>query len=432
MIAFRLFTVIFKLTVCLSFKRYFIVRLIFLPIHITLYPHLFFLQYHRRLQIIMESLGIVFIKIGQSLSLKSFLFSKETLKALSYLQENVKPVKIDVNQYLTKYNPKLYEFKGFSVNPIPIASASVAQVYKGKLNDQDIAIKIVKPNIKQYIEKDFAVVFFLVKIANLFCSPALQIVDVANDIHTNILNEINLTNEVENLQEVKRNIIFDTGTYTPSVFFEYCNQNVMVMSYINGTSLRNVIHGTHSYNTKVIAENIIKAYLCQVYRDGLFHADMHAGNIFVNKNNSITLLDFGLVSRISLKDRRAVATMIYAFLHNNYELVLKTQLEAGYILEKIFFNEQYRLAMQKLSLNFQGNFEMSLFTRELFSIMNKFNVFVPKHLLMLNKTIMYVEDVTKQLDPNFQPFKIILPWIKKWYCKEQITICAEKLFKLLK
>ena len=95
----------------------------------------------------MESLGIVFIKLGQSLSLKSFLFSKETLKALSYLQENVKPATIDIHQYLKEYNPKLYEFKGFSVNPIPIASASVAQVYKGKLNDQDIAIKIVKPKI---------------------------------------------------------------------------------------------------------------------------------------------------------------------------------------------------------------------------------------------------------------------------------------------
>ncbi len=393
---------------------------------------MFFLQYHRRLQVVMESLGVVFIKLGQSLSLKSFLFSKETLKALSYLQENVTPVKIDVSQYLKKYNPKLYEYKAFSVNPIPVASASVAQVYKGKLNDQDIAIKIVKPNIKQYIEKDFAVVFFLVKIANLFCSPALQIVDVCKDIYTNILNEINLINEANNLQEIKRNIIFDTGTYTPSVFFEYCNQNVMVMSYINGTSLRNVIHGTHSYNRKVIAENIIKAYLCQVYRDGLFHADMHAGNIFVNKNNSITLLDFGLVSRISLKDRRSVATMIYAFLHNNHELVLKTQLEAGYILERVFFNEQYRLSMQKLSLNFQGNFEMSLFTKELFSIMNRFNVFVPKHLLMLNKTIMYIEDITKQLDPNFQPFKVILPWIKKWYQKEQIIIFTEKIFKLFK
>jgi predicted unusual protein kinase regulating ubiquinone biosynthesis (AarF/ABC1/UbiB family) len=134
------------------------------------------------------------------------------------------------------------------------------------------------------------------------------------------------------------------------------------------------------------------------------------------------LLDFGLISKIEKIDRTAVATMIYAFSNQDVDLILQTQLNAGYISQSIFTNYSYRIAMQKLSQNFveHGGFNMSDFSRELFVIMEKFQVLVPKKLLLLNKTMIYIEDISKQLDPALNPISIINPWLASWYRKEKI------------
>jgi ubiquinone biosynthesis protein len=155
---------------------------------------------------------------------------------------------------------------------------------------------------------------------------------------------------------------------------------------------------------------------------------MHAGNIFVKNNGDIALVDFGLVCEIEMKDRRAVATMIYAFLRQDYELALKTQLKAGYIDERVFYDCGYRLAMRNLAMGFSGRFDMSVFTQELFKAMNDYNVFVPKHLLMLNKTILYVEGITKQLDDKFEALRVISPWIGKWYKQQRVLMFFEAIF----
>lgn len=430
MILIRFIEIVLKLSVCLSFKKYPIVRALILPLHLIFIPHLLVKKYHKRMVLALESLDGVFIKLGQSLSLKSFIFSKETVKALSYLQDSTPPEQIDIREYLKKNNPKLLNCVNFTIENTPIASASIAQVYKGTLNQIDVAIKVVKTNVKKQTEIDFRIIFFLVRIINVFCPPAIQIIDVVGEIYRNILSEINLQNEVKNLKLIKRNIIGDSNIHIPHIFDDFSNEFVIVMSYANGIPLRNVIHNDGVFNKKIIAQNIINTYLNQVYRDGAFHADMHAGNIFVNADNSITLIDFGTISVISREDRRAVATMIYGFLHNKSNLVLSAQLKAKYISDDVYFNNEYRNGIQKLTHNFQNKFEMSTFTQELFMLMNNFNVFVPKHLLLLNKTILYVEDVVKQLDSTFQPFNIINPWIKKWYYKEMLYIFAEKIRNL--
>ncbi len=428
MIVVRFFIIILKLTVCLSFKKYTFIRTILFPVHLICLPHFLFMNYHKRIRTAFESLGVVFIKLGQSLSLKSFLFNKQTLKSLSYLQDGISPMEVDVAKYIMNLNPLL---NSIEVDLVPIASASIAQVHRGFVNDEVVAIKILRKDIARQVDKDFKIVFFCAKIINKFCSPALQILDIANDIYCNLQQEINFLIEAQNLQTVKRNLALDKNIHIPSVFLEYSNKNSLVMSFVDGVSLREVIHGNTAINKKEVATNILNTYLNQVYRDGVFHADMHSGNIMVKSDSSIALLDFGLISRISRKDRRAVATMIYAFLHGNYNLVVRTQFNAGYISQAIYFNEGYRLAMKKLANRFQGKFEMSSFTSELFLIMNQFEIFIPKHLLMLNKTIMYVEDLVKQLDSQFEPFRVMSPWIKHWYYKEQTIMFFEKNAKLL-
>lgn len=429
----RLCEILIKLTLCLPFKgKYAIPRVVFFPLHLLFLPHFVFLKQSKRVKNILESLGVVFIKLGQSLSLKSFLLEKELLEALSHLQDAVRPSKLNIHAHLA--GNAILQNKGFWVEVDPISSASVAQVYRGAIlhqgTQQMIAIKVVKKNVEKDIERDFGIIFPLVKMAGMLLSPALQIVNVAKDIHASLQKEVNLINEAQNITVVKRNIAVDANVTVPQVFSEYCNKTTLVMTFLDGISLRSVIHGKCNINRKTVARNVVMAYLNQVYRDGIFHADMHSGNILANQDASISLLDFGIIASISKQDRRAVATMIYAFLHSNHELVISVQLEAGYITNEIFFNNEYRFAMMKLAEGFGQTFEMSAFTKDLFLIMHRFNVFVPKHLLLLNKTIMYVEDVTKQLDKNFRPFDVISPWIKKWYYKERILMFAERIFKI--
>ncbi|MDA0617664.1 MAG: AarF/UbiB family protein, partial [Proteobacteria bacterium] len=319
MMFFRLLEITLKLTLCLPFKgKYIIIRIIFLPLHILFLPHYVFMVHYKRMKCLLESLGTVFIKLGQSLSLKSFLFEKPLLEVLSHLQDSVQTLStVDIKKHLAGNH--ISENLGFLVEEKPISTASVAHVYKGKMfhrgTEQIIAIKVIKNGIRKQIEKDFTIVYPLVKLASKFLSPALQIVEVAKDIHTSLLQEVNLNNEAQNLMAIKRNVVFDATVKVPQVFLEYSNETTLVMEFIDGVSVRKIIHGEYvGMNRKTIARNIVETYLNQVYRDGTFHADMHSGNILVMNDCTIALLDFGIVSSITKKDRRAVATMIYAFL----------------------------------------------------------------------------------------------------------------------
>jgi ubiquinone biosynthesis protein len=375
-----------------------------------------------RLKMTLEDLGIVFIKLGQSLSLKSFLFNKETLEILSYLQDSVTPSKLDVLKYLEQNQPNILQNNTFQIDEKPIACASIAQVYCGMIDGQKIAIKILKPNIQKHIHRDFAIIKFLGKIISKFLSPAFQLNDIIQNVYENILVETNFTIEAQNLGIIRKNIIFDAGISVPKVFRGYSGTNVLVMSFEEGISVKKIIHSNLQYDRRKIAENVIYTYLNQVYRDGIFHADMHSGNILIKEDLSIVLLDFGLISKIDNIDRISVATMIYAFASQNIDLILKTQLKAGYISRDVFLNYSYRIAMQKLAGSFVNStgFQMSDFSRELFIVMEKFNVLVPKKLLLLNKTMIYIEDISKQLDPSLNPLSIINPWIGRWYKRERV------------
>lgn len=418
----RFFEIILKLTLCLPFRKFFVIRAILLPFHFIFLPHKLFLPYHKRLPKLLENLGVVFTKLGQSLSLKSFLFSKQTLESLSHLQENIKPIKIKI------------DIPHLIIEKTPIASASIAQVYVGYYKDKKVAVKILKYNVKKQIAKDFQIIKFFAKFLNKFISPAFQLMNVIEDIHQNILKEIDFTNEVQNILKMKRNLILDRGVYIPNIVKELCTSQIIVMDFVEDVSLRKIIHNNAKnsikhYNKHLIAENIIKTYLNQTYRDGLFHGDMHSGNIFVKNNEEITILDFGIVVEISIQDRTAIATMLFAFLNNNYELALNAQLKANYITQDVFFNHGYRSAMKEISNRFQSNktFEMLHFMQALFKTMNDYNVFVPKHLLMFNKTILYIEDMIRQLDPTFEPFSVIYPWIQRWYYKQKILTFIKNL-----
>lgn len=430
----RLLVVTVKVTMCFPMRgKYLILRIPLLPLHILCYPHVVFRKDGHRIKSVLESLGVVFIKLGQSLSLKSFLFDKETLAILSYLQDNTKPIDLDIKKYIAAANPKLARNSSFAIEEKPIACASVAQVYAGYIDGKKIAVKILKPEAKKQIHDDFKIIILTGKIVSKFCSPILQINEVIQNVYENIITETDFSIEAQNLQIIYRNVILDEGIKIPKVFSEYSNSEVLVMSYEEGVSVKSVINGKTGYNRRKIAENVIYLYLKQVYRDGVFHADMHAGNILVREDLSLVLLDFGLICKIENIDRRAVATMIYAFTNRNVELILETQLNAGYISREVFMNYSYRQAMERLALNFSGHgeFKMSDFTRELFLSMEKFHITVPKKLLLLNKTMIYIEDISRQLDSSLNPFSIINPWIKNWYRRERIGIMARRFLEII-
>lgn len=430
---FRLAVIIVNSVLCLPrCGKFWVLHIVFFPIHLIFFHKILFKNYHLRLKFTLERLGVVFIKLGQSLSLKSFLFQKQTLQMLSCLQDNVAPSNITILAYLQTHQQNLLQNPTFLIEKSPIACASIAQVYAGEIDGTKIAIKVLKPNAIKQIHRDFKIIKFLSKVVSKFVSPALQINEIIQNVYENILVETSFNIEAQNLKKIRENIIFDNVS-VPKIYEEYSSKTVLTMSFEEGVSLKKIIHESLHYDKRKIAENVIETYLNQVYRDGLFHADMHSGNILVKPDLSLILLDFGLISHIDELDRISVATMIYAFANQNVDLILETQLKAGYISNEVFINYGYRVAMQKLAGSFHGGgeFKMSDFSRELFIIMEKFNVFVPKKLLLLNKTMVYIEDISKQLDADLNPLSIINPWIAIWYRKQKIKGFLKKISKFI-
>lgn len=379
-----------------------------------------------RLRKALEDLGPIFVKLGQMLSTRRDLVPTHIVDELAKLQDNVPPfpdheAREIIEESLGKSVDKV--FKHFESNPL--ASASIAQVYAATLwDDSDVIIKVVRPTIAKVIHKDIALLYILAKLAQRYWKHGkrLRPVDIIQEYEKTIIDELDLIREASNASQLRRNFEESSDLYVPEIFWDYCSHNVIVMERIYGLPIGETEKlKSMGVNMQRLSERGVEIFFSQVFRDNFFHADMHPGNIFVDTTNlndaKYLAVDFGIMGTLSPDDQRYLAENFHAFFNRDYKRVAELHIESGWVPMGTRV-EEFEAAIRSVcepifqrpiaEISF-GNLLLSLFQTA-----QRFDMEVQPQLILLQKTMLNIEGLGRELYPDLDLWVTAKPFIQRW------------------
>ncbi|AFB21387.1 2-polyprenylphenol 6-hydroxylase [Rickettsia canadensis] len=414
-------------------------------------------DYGQRLIACLSNLGPIYIKFGQTLSTRPDLVGAEIAEYLRVLQDKLPPFdsgvarkiierefgECDVIPWLDhgihNSNWILRSSRGIIMSHFddnPIAAASISQVHKARLaTGEYVAVKILRPNIHKKYNRDIKLLYFLARIiSKFFKAKRLKLIRVVDKFHETMKCEIDLRLEAAAASELMDNMRNDINVIIPKIYWDLTSENILTTEWLEGTSIYDTaLLKEMGLEPKKIAQDFAVMFFYQAYRDGFFHADLHAGNILVNKQGKIILLDFGIMGRLKEKDRLAVAESLFGFVKRDYKLVAKVHLKAGYIPSNTdldLFAQSCRAVTEPIVGTPTNNISIGKLLAHLFKITEDFGMEVQPELLLLQKTLIMVEGIGRQLDSNINMWQLAEPWIKKWAVKNLSP--EAKLLRLIK
>ena len=387
----------------------------------------------QRLRLCLEALGPVYIKFGQMLSTRRDLLSVELAKELGQLQDNVPP--FDSNEAIALISQNLQSpiedvFDDFESQPL--ASASIAQVHCATLksNGQQVVIKVIRPNIEQIIVNDTDLMLVFANILTKILpeqSSRLRPVEVVREYRRTILNELNLTKELANTQTLKNNFTDSLSLYIPETYSDYSFENMLVIERIFGIPVANIDElNAQNTNLQLLAERGVEVFFTQVFRDSFFHADMHPGNIFVSRqtpeNPQYIGIDCGIVGTLNKEDQRYLAENFVAFFNSDYRKVATLHVDSGWVPSDTNVDEfefAIRQVLEPLFAKPLAEISFGHVLVSLFETARQFNMQVQPQLVLLQKTLLYIEGLGRQLYPELDLWKTAKPFLENWL-KEQM------------
>ncbi|MBF0485566.1 MAG: AarF/ABC1/UbiB kinase family protein [Candidatus Omnitrophica bacterium] len=359
-----------------------------------------------RFRKILEELGPTYIKLGQMLSLHPDIIPPEFCKEFEKLQDNVFPIEFEkIKDVLEKeYGKPLGEvFKDFPSTPL--ASASLAQVYKVFLGNKEAIVKVRKPGVEEIVRADLDLLDFLVKHLEKHVKElqAYNLSGLLEEFKAYILNELDFTNENINIEILRKNFLHDNSVHIPLVYQKYCTDKVLVIEYINGTKLSDIKRFKDlGMETPKIARTLTECILKQIFIDGVFHADPHPGNIFILAGGKISLVDFGVLGRIDDDIRFSFAHFFIAAATKDAELLMKVLQNTGAMgyADESLVKRSFQLLLDKYFGMTLEEFNMNDFLNDFNRIvyLNKIRV-LPNNFLLF-KTLGILESEAKMLDPT--------------------------------
>lgn len=393
-----------------------------------------------RLRLALQSLGPVWIKFGQMLSTRRDLLPAELVNELAILQDKVTPFAGETAQQLIERALGLADinelFAQFELKPL--ASASIAQVHTAKLKQSDgsladVVIKVIRPDIRQQILADLALMESLAVMAARFLPDGkrLRPREVVAEYRKTILDELDLQREAANAIQLRRNFEDSDSLYIPFVYADYCRSNVMVMERIYGIPVADIraleAQGT---NMALLAKRGVEVFFTQVFRDSFFHADMHPGNIFVSfehpENPKYIGIDCGIVGTLNAEDKRYLAENFVAFFNRDYRKVAQLHLDSGWVpahtkVEE--FESAIRTVCEPIFQKPLAEISFGHVLLNLFNTARRFDMQVQPQLVLLQKTLLYIEGLGRQLYPQLDLWKTAKPFLENWV-KEQVGLPA--------
>ena len=380
-----------------------------------------------RMRAVLEELGPIYVKLGQILSTRRDLMPEDIANEFAKLQDSVSPFSGKIARKIieTAYEKNLDEvFLEF--DETPLASASVAQVHRAVLKDgREFIIKVIRPDIEKLIRRDVALLHMLAEKAEKYYpkGKALRFTGVVDEFEKTLLNELDLQREAANASQLRRNFTGEEQYYVPEIKWELTKRNVLAMERVSGISVRNVEALREAgVDLKWLAEFGVEVFFTQVFRDNFFHADMHPGNIFVvpaqaNKPTIVNVIDFGIMCSLTEFDQHYLADNFMAFLNRDYHRVAALHIESGWVPKGTRLDElesSIRSVCEPLLDRPMREISFGELLQRLFQIARSFNVEIMPQLIMLQKTIINIEGIGRQLYPELDLWKTARPQLERW------------------
>ncbi|GLW39797.1 putative protein kinase UbiB [Pectobacterium carotovorum subsp. carotovorum] len=396
-----------------------------------------------RLRLALQELGPVWIKFGQMMSTRRDLFPPAIADQLAMLQDQVEPFdgKLAREQIeLSMGGIPLEEwFDDFDIKPL--ASASIAQVHTAclKSTGKEIVIKVIRPDILPVIKADMRLMKRLAGwLPHLLPDGRrLRPREVVLEYEKTLLDELNLLREAANAIQLRRNFENSPMLYVPEVYSDYCSESMLVMERIYGIPVSDVDALTaNGTDMKLLAERGVQVFFTQVFRDSFFHADMHPGNIFISHEHpedpQYIGIDCGIVGSLNKEDKRYLAENFIAFFNRDYRKVAELHVDSGWVppdTNVADFEFAIRTVCEPIFEKPLAEISFGHVLLNLFNTARRFNMEVQPQLVLLQKTLLYVEGVGRQLYPQLDLWKTAKPFLENWL-KQQVGLPA--VFRALK
>jgi ubiquinone biosynthesis protein len=377
-----------------------------------------------RLTRALNRLGPTYVKLGQTLATRPDVVGTDVAADLSGLQDKMEPfdpasVPGLLQEALQERSADLKD-----LSP-PIAAASIAQVHKAVLDGRQVAVKILRPGIKTRFFADIESFYAGARLAQRFAKPLrrLRPIEVVQTLDRSARLELDLRLEAAAISEFAENIKDDTGFVIPSVSWEHTSETVLTTSWVEGVPIRDLAAlDAAGLDRKALAANLLQSFLRHAIRDGFFHADMHPGNLFADpRTGNIVAVDFGIMGRISRAERRFLAEILYGFITRNYRMIAERHFEIGYVPRHQSVDD-FALALRAIGEPLQGrtarDISMAKVLGQLFATTELFEMQARPELVLLQKSMVLVEGVSRALDPDLDIWTVSEPVVGDFVRRE--------------
>ncbi len=376
-----------------------------------------------RIRRALEDLGPIYVKFGQALSTRKDLLPDDIADELVKLQDRVPPFPNEIARAIIEKELGMSIADAFAeFDAGPLASASVAQVHTAVLHSgEQVIVKVLRPDIEERIHSDVGLLYELARFAEKFWTDArrLRPMEVVAEFEKTTLDELNLIREAANASKLRRNFENSDIIYIPEIHWPLTREKVMVMERIHGIPVGDIdTLKAGGADFKLLAERGVEIFFTQVFRDNFFHADMHPGNIFVDLPAKYIAVDFGIVGTLSLSDQRYLAENFLAFFNRDYYRVAQMHVESGWVpgstrIEE--FESAIRSVCEPIFEKPLKDISFGQLLLRLFQTARRYDMHVQPQLVLLQKTLLNIEGLGRQLYPELDLWQTAKPFLEKWF-----------------
>ena len=402
-----------------------------------------------RIRRALEELGPIYVKFGQAVSTRRDLLPDDIAVELEKLQDRVPPFPGDQAVAIVERElgrPLAEVFAEF--DPTPLASASIAQVHPARLESgEEVVVKVLRPGVERRIREDVALMYLVARLLQRFLPEArrLRPVEVVAEFDKTIHDELDLVCEAANAAQLRRNFEDSEILYVPRVYFDWTRPRVLVIERIHGIPVADVeALRDAGVDFKMLAERGVEIFFTQVFRDNFFHADMHPGNVFVDPDRPARYMavDFGIVASLSEADQYYLAANLLAFFNRDYRKVARMHVESGWVAADVRveeFESAIRAVCEPIFAKPLGEISYGQLLLRLFQTARRFRMEVQPQLVLLQKTLLQIEGLGRQLYPELDLWQTAKPFLEDWFRRrvhprtlvnrawEQLPVWAERL-----